>query len=84
MGAGNPSSAAVSRTKGGVAPGLGLRKLQVRPLDLEVLEEPPFKKARCSNRRDFVGPDQIREVQSASFCSLYVQAIRDWFFFCKL
>lgn len=43
MGARNPSSAAVPGTKGKVALGLGLRKLQARALDLKVLEEASLK-----------------------------------------
>lgn len=53
IGARNPSSAAVRGTKGGVAPGLMLRKLQLRPLDLQVLEELP-ETARCSTGGGFV------------------------------
>lgn len=39
MGARNPSGAAVRGTKDEAAPGPGLRKPQVWPRDLEVLEE---------------------------------------------
>lgn len=41
MGVRNLSGAGGPETKGRMAPGLELRKLWVRPLDLEVLEEPP-------------------------------------------
>lgn len=51
---GNPSSAAVPGTKGGVAPGPRAEEAPwTGPLDLEDLEEPPLT-ARCSNRGDFV------------------------------
>jgi len=61
IGARNPSSVAILETKGRVgrvALGLGLRKLQVWPVVLEVVEEA----ARCSNRRDFVEQSQ-RELE---------------------
>lgn len=69
MGARNPSSAAVPGTKGRVALGLGLRKLQAWPLDLEVLEEAPLKTTRCSNRRDFVETSRDSSERSVDFCS---------------
>lgn len=55
----NLSSAVVPGTIERVASGLGIRKLQLWPLDLGVLVEPP-EATRCSNRRDFVSIESRR------------------------
>lgn len=72
MGARNPSSAAVPGTKGSVAPGLGLRKLQVRPPGPRGLRGAPLnsqvfeQEGLCGNVAALFGMDQIREYSQVS------------------